>query len=43
MIGMMAKDIHDIGKNLAAMLLFTADFEAHDLERTSQPTNLLKE
>jgi dimethylamine corrinoid protein len=30
-IGTVAGDIHDIGKNIVAMMLFTAGFEVHDI------------
>jgi len=31
LIGTVAGDIHDIGKNIVAMMLFTAGFEVHDI------------
>jgi corrinoid protein of di/trimethylamine methyltransferase len=41
-IGTVAGDIHDIGKNIVAMLLFTAGFEVYDLGKDVSAEEFVK-
>ncbi len=41
-IGTVAGDIHDIGKNIVAMLLFTAGFEVYDLGKDVSTEEFVK-
>jgi corrinoid protein of di/trimethylamine methyltransferase len=41
-IGTVAGDIHDIGKNIVAMLLFTAGFEVYDLGKDISADEFVK-
>jgi corrinoid protein of di/trimethylamine methyltransferase len=41
-IGTVAGDIHDIGKNIVAMMLFTAGFEVYDLGKDVPPEEFVK-
>jgi corrinoid protein of di/trimethylamine methyltransferase len=41
-IGTVAGDIHDIGKNIVAMMLFAAGFEVHDLGKDVPPQDFVK-
>jgi methylmalonyl-CoA mutase cobalamin-binding domain/chain len=41
-IGTVAGDIHDIGKNIVSMMLFTAGFEVCDVGRDVPPEEFVK-
>jgi len=42
LIGTVAGDIHDIGKNIVAMMLFTAGFEVYDIGKDIQAEEFVK-
>lgn len=42
LIGTVAGDIHDIGKNIVAMMLFTAGFEVHDVGKDIATEDFVK-
>ena len=42
LIGTVAGDIHDIGKNIVAMMLFTAGFEVHDIGKDIPTEDFVK-
>jgi len=42
LIGTVAGDIHDIGKNIVAMMLFTAGFEVHDIGKDISTEDFVK-
>lgn len=41
-IGTVAGDIHDIGKNIVAMMLFTAGFEVYDIGKDVSPETFVE-
>ena len=42
LIGTVAGDIHDIGKNIVSMMLFTAGFEVYDIGKDVPPEDFVK-